>query len=85
MARRTYIGEDRSIIQYGSSVRLDRGGAQGPDQPHSWFIYQLTDVADDPDTTEDERWEEVASYPETEPGECPEAALRRAEALAEKE
>jgi hypothetical protein len=85
MARKQHIGQDGHIIQLGSAVRVERGLPTASDQPNRWHVYRKVDVKDDPDTTEDERWDEVASYPETEPGEMPAEAMDRAEALADKE
>ena len=82
MPRKTNIGEDGHIIQLGANVRVERGLPTDAKETCRWYIYQRTDVTDDPDTTEDERWDHVADYAETEPGEMPEAAMERAEALA---
>ena len=85
MARRQNIGQDGHIVQLGSNVRVERGLAHSADQVPHWHVYRKVDVKDDPDTTEDERWDEVSTHPETEPGECPAAAMDAAEAAASQE
>lgn len=82
---RKAIGQDGHLFEYGSNIRVDRGLPPAPDHPPSWFIYKKTDVSADPDTTHDERWDEVASFVEEEAGVMPTKAHERAVALASKE
>ena len=72
------------LFQFGAGVRVERGVGQEADAPRCWFVYRRTDVADDPDTSENERWDEAGRFVETEVGEMPAAAAARAQALADK-
>lgn len=85
MTKPREIGDN--LFQYGSNVRLERGFATHPDKPCSWVVSRKVDVSDDPDTTEDHRWDDVATFDENadSPGEAPAKAIERAEAEAAKE
>ena len=88
MPRRTRLNE--TGYQVGSNVRVERGlslnAAGHVDRDHSepvWIVSKKVDVKDDPETTYDYRYEEVARFSETEVGECPDKAFERADALAQ--
>lgn len=76
MARKTTIGADSNITQFGTGTRVERGLPTAPDQPPRFYVYTKTDVSADPDTTESERWDEVGIF-DTE-----DEAMAKANALA---
>lgn len=89
-ARKKSLNPEGTLLSFGAdAVRLERGIADPNDResPVHWVVYQRQDVTDDPDTTYTYRFEEVGRYPEDAhaPGEVPEEALERAQALADAE
>lgn len=95
------LNPEGNLLAFGSTVRVERGLTLNSDghaevvrDPKGnvtftpepvWKVYRKVDTKEDPDTTDEYRFDEVAAYTEEEPGVCPDKAIARAEALAKED